>query len=63
MARTYSRSVGRSRRQERARGALREKGWAACVLGVALLTVFPLVAGTLMATQIPPPMATSNSPT
>ena len=45
MARTYSRSVGRSRRHERARGALREKGWAACVLGVALLTVFPLVAG------------------
>lgn len=45
VARTYSRSVGRSRRQERARGALREKGWAACVLGVALLTVFPLVAG------------------
>lgn len=45
VARTYSRSVGRSRRHERARGALREKGWAACVLGVALLTVFPLVAG------------------
>ena len=45
VARTYSRSVGRSRRNERARGALREKGWAACVLGVALLTVFPLVAG------------------
>ena len=45
MARTYSRSVGRRRRHERARGALREKGWAACVLGVALLTVFPLVAG------------------
>ena len=41
VARTYSRSVGRSRRHERARGALREKGWAACVLGVALLTVFP----------------------
>ena len=42
VARTYSRSVGRSRRHERARGALREKGWAVCVLGVALLTVFPL---------------------
>ncbi|RLJ39735.1 restriction system protein [Acidovorax sp. 106] len=45
LAHTRYSPLGRSKRQDRARRELQEKGWTACALGLGMLVVLPLLAG------------------